>query len=367
MRKFGFLILIVICFGNIYAQGTSEKLEEVAEFDKSMGLGLSVTSDNRIFVSFPDFDADGKFALVEIKDKSHKLVYPNISWNTQAEKDNYENHFLRIQDIEVDGDDNLWVLDSQPASSGNIFGDGKGEDSGMFKLVKINTQTDEVEKVYLFEDLDKKNSALNDVRIDLDKNKAYLSDPGLAAVVVLDLETGKSRAVLKDTEYTVADDFPLQYDGKDMIDENGNPFSSDVNGIALTHDFEWFYFKPINDRNLYRIKTKYLADKSLTDNDLKGQVETIKDVGINHGMVSDKNGNIYLTTSEDYSVSYVDPEGNLHTLVQDSRLIWPDSLGIGSDGYLYFSATQIQQLPQWNKGEDKTDYPYRIYRTKLPK
>src|SRR5690625_5924533 len=92
----------------------------------------------------------------------------------------------------------LWVLDSQPGSSGNIFGDGKGESAGLFKLVKINTRTHQVERVYLFDDLDKSRSALNDVRVDPDKNHAYFSDPGLAASVVMDLDDGSTRVLLKD-------------------------------------------------------------------------------------------------------------------------------------------------------------------------
>lgn len=363
------ILFLITCFivSSIKAQvQKSDKLETFAEFDEHMGLGVSVTSENRVFVSFPDFNADKQFALMEVMEDGKKLVYPDLKWNTKAEEDNYKDHFLRIQDIEVDGDDMLWVLDSKPAQEGNIFGDGEGKDTGMFKLVKINTKNDEVVSVYTFDDLDKKHSALNDVRVDLEKNLAYLSDPGLAAIVILDLETGKSRTVLKESDFTKADDFPLKYSGVEMRNENGQPFSSDVNGIALTHDFEYFYFKPINDRDLYKIETKYLADSSYTDNDLYDKVETIEDVGINHGMVADDKGNIYLTTSEEYSVSYVDPEGELHTLVQDPELLWPDSLGIGTDGYIYFSATQIQRLPQWNGGEDKTDYPYKVFKVKLP-
>ena len=72
-----------------------------------------------------------------------------------------------------------------------------------------------------------------------------------------------------------------------------------------------------------------------------------------------------MTTSEGYSISYLTPTGELKQLVKDKNLLWPDSMGIGSDGYLYISCSQLQLLPTWNNGIDKTDYPYKAFRVKL--
>lgn len=363
LLKTGFLLLC--SFSVLNAQKTiptDENLMVEAEFGEHMAIGVSVNSENKIFVSFPGHDGDGHLALARVE-AGELIPYPNISWNETGE---YEHHFLRIQDLYVDSEDKLWVLDSKPSPGGNIFGDGAGENLGQFKLVKINTRTDEVEKVFLFEDLDKSVSALNDVRVDTEKKLAYFSDPGQAAVVVLDLTDGASRTVLKNSEYTTADDMVPTYDGVEMRTKDGNGFSSHVNGIALTHDFRYFYFKPINKKELYRIETRFLADETLAEDALRAKVEAVGKPGITHGLIADRHGNVYLTTSESYSVSYLTPAGEIRKLVQDPRLLWPDSLGIGSDGYLYFSCAQIQRLPQWNGGKDKTDYPYRLYKVKLP-
>ena len=90
----------------------------------------------------------------------------------------------------------------------------------------------------------------------------------------------------------------------------------------------------------------------------------------------DKVGNVYLTDSPDKAIRYftpgrsagaVDsPNRELKTLVQDNRLLWPDSFGIGTDGYLYVTAAQIHRTKRYNNGEDKVDYPFRLYRVKLP-
>lgn len=332
----------------------SDELIPVASFGQSMVIGLSVTSTNRLFVSFPNYNGAGNIALAEVKDGAY-TVYPDTSWNR---KGSGEHSFVRIQDLYVDAHNNLWVLDSKPNS--------QGTEDGEFKLVKINTTSNTVEKVYTFDDLDLKKSALNDVRIDVEKNLAYFSDPGLAAIVILDLISGQTRVVLANSTYTSADDIVIQFDGLEMRDRQGQPFSHHVNSIALTKDFKYFYFKPINKHHLYRIATHYLADKSLSDSELAAQVEDMGKVGITHGMEADAHGNIYLTSSESYSISYLSPDRKLHVLVQDSRLLWPDSLGIGSDGYLYFSCAQLQRLPEYNQGINRTVYPYEVYRVKMP-
>lgn len=354
------LALFSACSERNSTTDTAE-LIPVAEFGESMAIGLSVNTGNRVFVSFPNADGEGHISLAALEG-DQLSAYPDSTWNTGGP---YETHFLRVQDLFVDAEDKLWVLDSKPGSASNIFGDGEAT-SGQFKLVKIDTQSDEVEKVYLFEDLDKSKSALNDVRVDVEKNLAYLSDPGQAAIVVLDLASGRTRTVLQHTPYTTAANRVLCFDDVEMRGKDGKPFSSHVNGIALTHDFQYFYFKPINHDNLFRIPTRHLADTALSAAELSAAVEDMGLVGVTHGLIADKKGNIYLTTSESHSISYLSPDGRLHQLVQDPRLLWPDSFGIGADGYLYVTCAQLQRLPQWNNGEDKTEYPYRAFKAKLP-
>lgn len=356
--------LVISIFTIIGCQKSSEKKEllPIAEFGKSMPIGLSVNSENRVFVSFPNYNGSGDLALAEIKE-GNPQPYPDEEWNTKL---NDDRHFFRVQDIYVDAEDFLWVLDSQPGLAGNIFADGTGATEGYFKLVKINTKTNQVEDTFLFEDLDKSKSALNDVRVDVEKNLAYLSDPGLAAIVVLDLPSKKSRTVLAETPYTLAEPITLEYDGIKMQDQKGNPFSSNINSIALSPDFKYFYFKPINKENLYRIETQHLAQEGLTDADLSTKVEDLGKVGITHGMVADARGHVYFASSEDYSIRYIQSDGTLKTLIADPNLIWPDSFGVGPDGYLYFTCAQLQRLPQWNNDVDRTVYPYQAFKVELP-
>src|SRR5690606_30245340 len=337
----------------VFAQEIKDpRLEVVASFGKSQPIGVSVSSDNRVFVSFPRREPY-TMGLSEIINGERK-PYPDTDWN--AKEGLSDHRFVNVQDIYVDTDDQLWVLDSKPSSAGSVFGkDGSEEiQHGQFKLVQIDLADNKVVRQYTFDDLDKAKSGLNDVRVDTDKELAYLSDPGQAGAVVVDLNTGTTRLLLAESPFTKADpDVVLSYEGNDMRDSKGNPFRSNVNGIALTKDNSYFYFKPINTRKLYRIETAYLADTSLTEDELKTKVEDLGETAITHGLVADVKGNIYLTSSLDYSIKRYTPEGKIEIIVQDSRLIWPDSLGMGDDGYLYFSCAQVNRLPQWNDGKDK--------------
>ena len=342
----------------------SDQLISVADLGKRRAIGVSVSADNRLFVSFPRGGKDYQYGLTEVVD-GQPLPFPDEGWN--AHTGDSTARFVNVQDLYVDANDYLWVLDSKPAPKGSIFGDAGGNAEGAFKLLKVDLATNTVDRIYTFDDLDKSTAGLNDIRIDTDKNLGYLSDPSRAAIVVLNLTDGSTRTVLQGQPFTTADpDVVLTYDGTEMRNGNGNPFRSNVNGIALTHDNRYFYFKPINKRNLYRIETRYLADASLMDQELAARVEDMGKTTVTHGLIADKQGNIYLSSSMDYSIKYLSPDGKLHTLVQDSRLLWPDSFGIGSDGYLYLSCAQLQRDPTWNNGEDKVKYPYQIYKVKLP-
>ncbi|TWR31070.1 gluconolactonase [Mucilaginibacter pallidiroseus] len=340
------------------------KLIEVASFGHNQPIGVSVApKSNRLFVSFPHTEPF-LYGLTEIID-GKRVPYPNIEWN-KFDTTQTANHFVNVQDLYADDANNLWVLDSKPSGGAAVIGDGDKKE-GKFKLLQIDLGTNTVKRVYTFDDLPKDKSALNDMCIDNSKGLAYLSDPGLHAIVVLDLETGKSRVLLKDDKSTVVQPgSKLHLDGKDVVDNNGNPFTSNVNGIALTKDNKWFYFRAINQTKLYRIATVDLANDKLSNADLSSKVQMVAETGVCHGMIADSKGNIYSSSSPDHSIKYVSPDGKLHTLVQDERLIWPDSFGIGNDGYLYVSASQMHRLPKYNNGHDKVEYPYRIYKVKLP-
>ncbi len=315
-----------------------DSLITVATFGRHQPVGLAVNEDNRVFVTFPRQSGGTAhdFSLAEIVD-GQRIPYT-------AYKD-----FVNLQALWASGK-TLWALDS----------------GHPMKLVKIALKNATIERIYRFEDLDKNGSSLNDVRIDESRHLAYFSDPGRAALVILDLKTGATRTVLKRTKSTLAAAaYVLHLDGIDVISTSGAPFSSNVNGIALTSDDRYFYYRAINQEHVYRIATQYLADASLTDAELEKHVEDMGRVGVSHGMISDRKGNVYFTDSPENAITYLTPAGEVKTLVRDARLSWPDSFGIGTDGYLYVTAAQLNRTTRYNQ-TDRTVYPYGLYKVKLP-
>ncbi|WP_243900165.1 SMP-30/gluconolactonase/LRE family protein [Hymenobacter defluvii] len=354
-----FLLFLAMSTLPIAAQTAGAPLLQVAEFGKHQPIGVAVSQQGRIFVTFPKKDKNYDYAVAEIVN-GQRRPYPNAEWN-QWDSLQARTRFVSVQTVFVDQEDNLWVLDpSNPGDDAPLI-------AGI-KLLKINLKTNQVERIYRFEDIPRERSGLNDVRIDTRRQVAYLSDPKLAAIVVLDLKTGKSRLVLQGDKSTMAElGFVLRIDGKEVKDKTGKPFSSNVNGIALTHDFEYFYFRAINQTKLYRIKTEYLRDANLSPQQVVQHVETVGETGISHGMLADAAGNVYLTDSPNHAVRRVTPAGHLETVTQDPRLEWPDTFALGPDGYLYLTAAQINLLPKWNNGEDKVQYPFRLYKMKIGK
>ena len=344
------------------AQDLKIPLEEVAQTGHYQPIGVGVSHKGRIFMTFPkkknDKNYSYNYGLAEIVN-GQRLPYPNAAWN-QWDSTQAATRWVNVQAAVVDADDNLWVLDpSNPDDQAPVI-------AGI-KLVKINLATNKVERTYRFEDLPRERTALNDVRLDLSRQLAYLSDPMLAAVVVLDLRTGKSRIVLQGDKSTMAEPgFVLRLDNKEVKDKTGKPFSSNVNGIALTHDYQYFYYRAINETKLYRIRAEYLADATLSLAALAAKVEEVGETGVSHGMLADLAGNVYLTDSPNYAIRRVTPQGRLETLLHDPRLSWPDTFALGYDGYMYLTATQINRAPKWNAGQSKVDYPFRLYRFKLP-
>lgn len=57
--------------------------------------------------------------------------------------------------------------------------------------------------------------------------------------------------------------------------------------------------------------------------------------------------------------------GRWTTLVSDPRISWPDTLSIGTDGYLYFTANQLHRQPGFHGGRDLRRKPYELLRIRV--
>jgi hypothetical protein len=58
-------------------------------------------------------------------------------------------------------------------------------------------------------------------------------------------------------------------------------------------------------------------------------------------------------------------DGVFETVVHDSRLLWPDTLCLAENGYLYFTVNQLHRQGLFHGGKDERHPPYGLYRVKV--
>ena len=339
-------------------------LQVVAEFTDPQMVGVAVVPGGKIFACFPRWDYNPSYPIAEVGPNNTLKPYPNASWCmwNDSVKSEPLKHWICPQTVQTDKQGMLWILD--PAAPGLKFTVPGGP-----KLVKTDPKTGQVLLTIPFpESVAPRKSYLNDVRIDLQNNYAYLTESGTGALVVTDLKTLKSRRLLASHPSMKAEKgLVIKADGHPMVDLQGKPAQFNVDGIALSTDNSYLYYCPLTGHKLYRIKTAALRDAALTEAQLAQQVETVGEIPASDGLEIDAANNVYLTAFETNALMRRTPAGKIETLVQDDRLQWPDTYSLTADGMLYVATSGIHKTPNWNKGVGQPRAPFRIFKMALPK
>jgi sugar lactone lactonase YvrE len=207
---------------------------------------------------------------------------------------------------------------------------------------------------------------------------AYITDSsaeGSNAIIVVDLATGKARRRLNDHPSTEPDPkvVPL-VEGKPVLEQaptgKPRPVKFGADGIAISAGGNRLYYRPISSRRLYSVSTDALLDPAMGDAQVAATVIDHGRTVITDGMESDAQGRLYLTDVENNAVRRLTPSRRAggdrsargEVLVSDPRLLWPDTLSLGADGYLYVTSNQLHRQPQFNNGRDLRQKPYSLFR-----
>lgn len=369
-------LLFLLCFSyfhftscnKIPCETPTDPLSLVFKDDTFQLTGVAISPAGRLFTNYPLWSATYNYAVVEIggennghktsTDPMAKSPYPNGYMNSWQPGSNGKDKWVCAQSVVTDNENNLWVVDPASPKMAGVY-------QNSHKLVKINMATNTIEKTYSFESVAGNNSYINDVRIDDQRQYAYLTNSSEGGIVVVNLATGAMRQVLQNHYSTKSDpSFTFIIDGRELT-KNGQPVKINSDGIALTPDGDWLYYKPLTDDKLYRIRTEYLRNDTITSATLGSKVEDLGHFVCTDGMIFDKKGNLYMGDMRLYSIYRLTPQLHLQKIITDDRLIWPDSYSISKDGYLYISCSQIQRQPDYNEGVNKRTEPYAIYRFKI--
>ncbi|MET8647884.1 L-dopachrome tautomerase-related protein [Streptomyces sp. NPDC004675] len=348
-----------------YQVESGAELEQVATFDGAMPTGVTISRSGRIFVNFPRWGDKVPFSVAEIRD-GVPVAYPDAAVN-QVDLSDPAGHFLGVQSVVVDAAERLWVVDTGRVEWADAPYGGP-------KLVAIDLKTNRVVRTIVFpRDIAGPRSFVNDVRFDLRRGYAYLTDatpdrPN--GLIVVHLKSGVSWRRLNDVPATLPEpDFVPVIDGVPFLNKPGKapgtPVGIGVDGIALDPDGTWLYFCPLSSRKLYAVRTKDLVGQRTSSKRDEPSVHDLGTKGMSDGLEMDQSGRVYGGDIERRAIVRRDRDGVFRTVVQDDRLLWPDTLSVGYDRNLYVMANQLNRQAAYNSGRDLRRKPYVLYRVPI--
>jgi sugar lactone lactonase YvrE len=352
-----FFLLFTFLSSHLYSQNVS--LEKVYEDNDYQFVSVAVSKTGRMFVGYPFWSDKHKYSVVEVLADGSVKPFPDETWNSWKFGESGKNKWVCTQAVYIDEGNNLWIVD--PASPYM-----KGVPDGSNKVMKYNLNTNSIEKVYDFSSFTDDKSYINDIRIDNKEQYAYLTNSSEGAIVVLNLQNGSGREVMKKHKSTMADSsYEFVVNGKQLADSNG-PARMNSDGIEISSDGKWLYYKCVTDDHLYRIETSYL--RTGTPDEIAAQVHYLGRVSTTDGMIKDKSDNLYLGDIEKYTLYRYSPSTGKKTTIisNDSRLSWPDTYSVTDDGWMYFTISHIHLEPKYNNGVDMRTMPYTVYRFRIP-
>ena len=323
---------------------------------KKQLTGIAISQEGRMFINFPLWYRPYKYAVVEINKNGKLEPYPDKNRTKWKPGRDPSKHFVCVQSVYIDKKNYLWILDA--AAPGMTMAIKGGP-----KLVKIDLKTNQVIQVIQFDEWTApERSYLNDVRIDIQTNYAYITDSNLGAIIVVNLNNGQTKRLLANHPSTKAEPgLLLKAEFRNMQDKLGYVPQIHSDGIELDTENKYLYYHALTANNLYRIDTRYLRNFNLSEKEVEKHVELVANTGPTDGMIMDNSCKIYLSSFPDNSVKcYNLNTGQLELVARDSNLIWPDTFAWGSDGALYVTSSQVNKMPVYNQG--KPDQPYKIFR-----
>ena len=334
------------------------ELIEVVSFPDKVPVGVAVSDRGRVFVTLPYSNystGPHPASVVEVFADGTTQPYPNEAWNQDPSLDTEapSDRFLNVQSNTIDSDGFLWLLDTgNPKRAGVV--------SGGAKLVKVDLTDNQVVQVVTFPDsIVPSGSFLNDVRVDVQHQFAYLSETGeVGGLIVINLQTGDSRKI-------PSVDLPTrteQGEGPTRV-QGGWGFPD---GIVLDENAEYLYFHATSGSTLFRVPTAILRDFGLPSAEVGRNSESVATTVRTDGMYMDEEGYIYHSDFTRHAVSRYRLGGEIEIVVQDQQIIFPDAIAVGPDRYVYFSDPQFPRLAPFNNGVDESIRPFKVYKALLP-
>jgi sugar lactone lactonase YvrE len=306
----------------------SPKLQPLAQLFGPQPAGIAVSPDRHIFITFPKWGDSVDFTVGELKSDGQLVPFPS----SEAKQ------LQSVQGICIDAKNRVWLLDA-----------------GASRLVAYNIDGNKRAKSIDISAGLRGGSYPNDLCVTTEigaDGTAFISDSGLGAVIVVDIDKEECHRRLERHPSTLAD-----ASIKPKVEDQPLKSVGNCDGIAISPDAKLLYYTPFTSHSVYSADAMMLADRNRSDDDIAETVKKVCDKpSMNDGIACD--GSIYTTDEEDNAIRRISPEGQPEILVQDERLLWPDSVCV-SGGYVYTVTNQL------NRAKDKREQPYMVFRVPL--
>ena len=293
------------------AEKTSVPLVETyASFDFRPG-NMGISKSGKMIMSVqPLVNPDVK--LLQVMSDGSVKPYPNAAFAKGP------NSKLKAPiGVKIDDEGTAWVLD---IGSRTLYG--------------IDTETDEItQTIPIPSEYTKETSFLQDFALDQKRKRVIIADmtqgdlksAPVPAFVVIDLETKAMRRV--------AESHPS------MMPEMEGGFA--LNPITIDSDYDYVYYGALHGRTIYRVPAASF------DGDSSAVVNTIEEFGpkkFSDGFSIDTKGNVYSADVENNAFAVTTPKGDFKLLAKlPPEQSWTDGITVGSDGYFYGSANQLDR------------------------
>jgi len=322
-----------------------------------MANQVALTRSGRLFLGLPRYSAHYDTPSLARQAPDGVLhPFPGNRWNSWKPGDDGHDAFVYLNSVHVFADETVWCVDQGSLSAG-IFGEQYAKPApGAQKIVQLHAGSGEILRIIRFDKtILPPGAQLNDVRFH--GSRMYISDSGLGAIIIHDLESGETLRRLSGLPQVKASDkAPPAMLAHIKGGQTFHPPNSDM--IEITADGKWLYWAAPTGP-LFRVETRYLLDRARSDAEVAAQVEAVYDNNFSGGCAMDSAGNLYFSETATHNITLWSPEGKSAVLVSDARLVRPDGSFISFDRKLFIPVKQPVK-----KGNGQQIFP--VYRVDLP-
>ncbi|MBK0003775.1 L-dopachrome tautomerase-related protein [Erwinia sp. S38] len=323
-----------------------------------MANQVALTRDNVMFLGLPRYAKDKSTPSLARCDASGKFQpFPGNAWNEWQPGKDGTNAFVYLNSVHMFADDTVWCVDQGSLSAGVFSAADAIPQPGAQKLVQLDARSGVILRILRFDEtILPAGAQINDMRFH--GSTLYLSDSGLGGIIVHDMQSGKTlrrlsgASVMKASAAKIPSILAHVKGGKTF-----HPPNSDL--LEITADGKWLYWAAPTGP-LYRIETRWLKDRSLTDSQLEQHVEQVYANNFAGGCCMDSRGNVYFSETVTGNITLLSPEGKTAVIASNPSLIRPDGTFISADRKLYIPVKQ--PIPDVSS----PDTPFVIYSVALP-